>query len=59
MRVDEALSRLEQFLNDATLTGLSEVVIIHGVGTGILAKAVREHISGHPLVSNFRNGQQS
>lgn len=58
MRVDEALSRLEKFLNDATLAGLSEVVIIHGVGTGILAKAVREHISGHPLASNFRSGEQ-
>ena len=59
MRVDEALSRLEQFLNDATLAGLSEVVIIHGVGMGILAKAVQGYLSGHPLVNNFRSGEQS
>lgn len=58
LRADEALSRLEQFLNDAILAGLSEVVIIHGVGMGILAKAVQGHLSGHPLVNNFRSGEQ-
>lgn len=59
MRVDEALSKLEQFLNDATLAGLSEVIIIHGVGMGILAKAVQEHLSEHPLVKSYRAGEQS
>ncbi|MBI3756274.1 MAG: Smr/MutS family protein, partial [Deltaproteobacteria bacterium] len=59
MRVDEALSKLERFLNDATLAGLSEVAIIHGVGMGILAKAVQEHLSEHPLVKSFRGGEQS
>lgn len=59
LRVDEAIRRLERFLNDVTLAGLSEVVIIHGVGMGILAKAVREHISDHPLVKGFRSGEQS
>ena len=58
LRVDEALTRLEKFLNDATLAGLSEVVIIHGVGMGILAKAVQGHLSGHSLVNNFRSGEQ-
>lgn len=58
-RVDEALSRLEPFLNHASLAGLSEVTIIHGFGTGILARAVREHLTGHPLVKNFRSGEQS
>jgi len=59
LRVDEALSKLEQFLNDATLAGLSEVVIIHGIGTGALAKAVREHLSEHPLVKSYRVGEQT
>ena len=59
LRVDEALSKLERFLNDATLAGLSEVVIIHGVGMGILAKAVQEHLSEHPLVKSYRVGEQS
>src|SRR3989337_3016607 len=59
LRVDEALSKLEQFLNDATLAGLSEVVIIHGIGTWALAKAVREHLSEHPLVKSYRVGEQT
>ncbi|MBI3752961.1 MAG: endonuclease MutS2 [Deltaproteobacteria bacterium] len=59
LRVDEALPRLEEFLNHAALAGLSEVTIIHGIGAGILAKAVREHVSGHPLVKSFRGGEQS
>lgn len=59
LRVDEALSRLEPFLNHVSLAGLSEVIIIHGFGTGILAKTVREHLTAHPLVKNFRSGEQS
>ncbi len=59
LRVDEALSRLEPFLNHASLAALPEVVIIHGVGTGILSRAVKEHLDGHPLVSHFRKGEKS
>ena len=58
-RVDEALSRLEPFLNHAALAGFREAVIIHGVGTGALKRAVREHLTGHPLVKAFRSGDQS
>lgn len=59
LRVDEAISRLEHFLNHAALTGLSEVIIIHGIGTGRLGKALREYLSNHPLVKGFRDGTQS
>ncbi|MDA8079385.1 MAG: endonuclease MutS2 [Nitrospiraceae bacterium] len=58
MRVDEALSLLEPFLNHASLAGLSEVTIIHGIGTGALSRAVREHLTGHPLIKGFRPGKQ-
>ncbi len=58
MRVDEALSRLEPFLNHASLAGLSEVTIVHGLGSGVLARSVREHLTGHPLVKGFRKGDQ-
>ncbi len=57
LRVDEALSRLEPFLNHASLAGLREVVIVHGIGAGILLKAVQEHLEGHPLVEKFRSGE--
>jgi DNA mismatch repair protein MutS2 len=58
LRVDEALSRLEPFLNHAELSGLSEVTIIHGFGTGALARVVRGHLDGHPLVKAFRKGEK-
>ena len=58
-RVDEALSLLEPFLNHAALAGFREVTVIHGVGAGILQRAVREHLDGHPLVKAFRTGEQS
>ncbi len=59
LRVDESLSRLEYFLNQASLDGLDEVVVIHGVGAGILLKAVREHLKGHPLVKGFTRGKSN
>ncbi len=59
LRVDEALSRLEPFLNHASLAGFTEVTIIHGIGTGILSRAVREHLEGHPLIASYRAGDRS
>ena len=59
LRVDEALSELEPFLNHAALAGLQEVAVIHGIGKGLLARAVREHLHGHPLVKSYRKGEQS
>ena len=58
MRVDSALTSLEKFLNHASLEGFREVRIIHGIGTGALLAAVREHLDGHPLVSEFRAGER-
>ncbi len=59
LRVDEALSSLEPFLNHASIENLSEVTIIHGIGTGALLKAVRNYLKGHPLVKEFRKGELS
>jgi DNA mismatch repair protein MutS2 len=59
LRVDEALSRLEPFLNHASIENLSELTIIHGIGTGALMKAVRNYLKDHPLVKDFRKGELS
>ena len=56
LTVDEALFRLEQYLNDAFMAGLPSVRIVHGKGTGILRQAVHDLLSKHPLVKSFRLG---
>ena len=55
LRVEEALERLEPFLNRTSLAGLASVRVIHGIGTGALRNAVREHLEGHPLVEGFED----
>jgi len=54
LRVEEALTRLDQYLNDAFIAGVPAVRVIHGKGTGTLRQAVREELEGHPLVKSFR-----
>jgi DNA mismatch repair protein MutS2 len=49
-RVEEALDRLDKFLDDAYLAGHHEVRIIHGHGTGRLRDAVRRMLGDHPHV---------
>src|SRR4029079_493071 len=48
-RVDEALSALDRYLEDASLAGLARVSVIHGLGTGALRDAVRSDAAAHPL----------
>jgi DNA mismatch repair protein MutS2 len=57
-RVDEALDALDRYLDDAGLAGLSQVVVIHGSGTGALRDAVRTRASSHPLVTSMRPGER-
>jgi len=52
-RVEDALSELESYLNDAALAGLASVRIVHGKGTGALRQAVREQLARHPLVKSY------
>jgi DNA mismatch repair protein MutS2 len=51
--VDEAVSRADKFLDEATLAELRSVRIIHGHGTGQLRRGIAEFLSGHPLVARF------
>ncbi len=52
-RSDDAIDELDRFLSDALLHGLNEIEIIHGTGTGILAKTISEYLKKHPKVKNF------
>jgi len=53
MRVDPALLELEQFLDRALISGLSQVNILHGKGTGALMEAVGEFLKSQTFVKNF------
>ncbi len=57
-KVEEALEVLDRYLDDASLAGLDQVLVIHGLGTGALRDAVRDHASGHPLVKSWRPGER-
>jgi len=57
-RVDEALDALDRYLDDASLAGLEQVLVIHGLGTGALRDAVRAQAATHPLVKSFRAGER-
>ena len=56
MLVDEALAVVDRYLDDAFLSGLSEVNIIHGKGTGALRTGVQDYLRRHPRVKSFRIG---
>jgi DNA mismatch repair protein MutS2 len=56
MRVEEALTVVDKFLDDALLAGLKEVEIIHGTGTGALRKSLIPFLNQHPLVQATRPG---
>ena len=56
MALDEALSTVDQYLNEAVMAGLNEVSIIHGKGTGVLRSGIQQHLRRHMLVKEFRLG---
>jgi len=56
LTADEALLKLDKYLNDAFMAGLYQVKIIHGKGTGTLRQVAREQLAKHPLVKSYRPG---
>jgi DNA mismatch repair protein MutS2 len=51
--VDEALTRLEKFLDEAMISDSKSFRIVHGFGTGQLRRAVAEFLKGHALVAHY------
>ncbi|HEX5067509.1 MAG TPA: Smr/MutS family protein, partial [Myxococcota bacterium] len=58
LRVDEATERLDAELDAARCADARRLVVIHGVGTGALRRAVREQLARSPYVARFENATQ-
>lgn len=56
LTLDEALPKLDEYLDDAFMAGIFSVRVIHGKGTGTLRQAVREYLARHSLVKTYRPG---
>lgn len=59
MMVDEAEMVLGKFLDDSVMAGLSQVLIIHGKGTGALRKGVHAYLKRHRNVASFNFADMS
>ena len=55
--VDEALSTMDKYLDDAYLAHLNQVRVVHGKGTGALRQAVHKHLKKLKIVKSFRLGE--
>lgn len=55
-RFEDALHKLEKYIDDALLAGYSKVSIIHGKGTGALRTGVQDYVRSHPQVASARAG---
>lgn len=57
LTVDEALSRIDKFLDEALMSHATSVTIIHGKGTGALRQAIHSYLKKHTAVASFRSGE--
>ena len=53
---EEAWANTEKFIDDCYLAGISPVRIVHGKGTGVLKKHIRDMLRKHRYVTSFRPG---
>ena len=56
-RYEEALARVEKYIDDALLSNYHQVSIIHGKGTGALRQGVQQYLKKHPRVKTYRFGE--
>ena len=55
--VVEAIPLLDKYLDDAYLSHLAQVTVIHGRGTGALRKAVHDHLKHVSYIKSYRIGE--
>ena len=57
MTVDEAVARIDKYIDDAYLCHLSSIRIIHGKGTGALRKGIHSFLDGCPYIRTYHLAQ--
>lgn len=57
MNVEEAYIEIDKYLDDAYISGLGEVTIIHGKGTGVLRSGIQDFLKRHKHITSYRNGE--
>jgi DNA mismatch repair protein MutS2 len=56
MNIEEALIEVDRFIDSSVLSGVHQITIIHGKGTGALREAIQSHLKRHPSVRTYRLG---
>ena len=56
LSVEEAVARVDRFIQHEFVRGRHWVKVVHGNGSGALRSAVRKHLSGSPLVKHTEAG---
>ncbi len=54
MRVEEALKEIDRFIDRAIVQETSQIRIVHGIGTGKLMNAIREHLEGMRYIKDIK-----
>lgn len=54
---DEAIALLDKYLDDAYISHLPSVRIVHGKGTGALRSAVQKHLKRQKYIKSYRLGE--
>ncbi len=57
LTVDEAIMELDKYLDDACLSHLNQVRVVHGKGTGALRNGIHEYLKRQAYVKKFRLGE--
>ena len=54
-RVEEAISRIQEFIDEAIMFEVGQLRILHGKGNGILKETIREYLRAEPMIKNFKD----
>ncbi len=54
-RVEEAITTIREFIDEAIMLETSQLKILHGKGNGILKETIRDYLRAEPMVKNFKD----